>query len=229
MKILVISCDKYNDLFGPFHYCMEKYWPNHPEIIYVTESVKNPYYRTECLKAEWTVRVKNAAEKIDDDFILMMCDDVFIREPVNEKRIYYILDSLKEVKDFTNCSFISGVKPRPDLEIKPVEGLEDIGYKPRDNYFNTVNCTLWKKDKLLKCLDGPPINVDKFEWDKTRFHGKYFTSMNQNWPIHWGRENNKGHVAITRGKWAQECVDFFNKENYKIDFTKRGITRGDYW
>lgn len=46
MKILVCSCDKNVDLFLPFHHCMEKYWPTHPEIIYSTESVDNPYYRT---------------------------------------------------------------------------------------------------------------------------------------------------------------------------------------
>ena len=52
MKILVISCDKYEDTFTPFHYCMEKYWPEHPEIFYSTESVINPYYKTIPFNAE---------------------------------------------------------------------------------------------------------------------------------------------------------------------------------
>lgn len=52
MKILVISCDKYGDTFEPFHHCMEKYWPDHPEIFYSTETVKNPYYETICKNSE---------------------------------------------------------------------------------------------------------------------------------------------------------------------------------
>ncbi len=48
MKILVLSCDNYSDLFEPFHYCIEKYWPEHPEIIYTTETIINPYYKTIC-------------------------------------------------------------------------------------------------------------------------------------------------------------------------------------
>ena len=44
-KIIVISCDKNEDLFKPFYHCIEKYWPNHPEIVYSTESVVNPFYK----------------------------------------------------------------------------------------------------------------------------------------------------------------------------------------
>ena len=45
MVILVCSCDKDGDLFEPFHHCIEKYYPEHPEIIYATETIKNPYYK----------------------------------------------------------------------------------------------------------------------------------------------------------------------------------------
>ena len=48
MKIVVFSCDACADTFEPFYKCMEKYYPNHPEIIYITETIKNPYYKTIC-------------------------------------------------------------------------------------------------------------------------------------------------------------------------------------
>ena len=44
MQILVMSCDKNSDLWEPFYHCMEKYYPNHPEIIYAMETKQNPYY-----------------------------------------------------------------------------------------------------------------------------------------------------------------------------------------
>lgn len=46
MKILVLSCDKNQDLFYPFYHCLEKYWPEHPEVIYSTESIANKFYKT---------------------------------------------------------------------------------------------------------------------------------------------------------------------------------------
>ena len=39
MIILVASCDKNGDIFEAFHHCIEKYWKNHPEIIYATETL----------------------------------------------------------------------------------------------------------------------------------------------------------------------------------------------
>ena len=48
MTILVMSSDNNQDTFELFHYCLEKNWPNHPEVIYSTETVINPYYKTIC-------------------------------------------------------------------------------------------------------------------------------------------------------------------------------------
>ena len=80
MKILVLSCDKDIDIFDAFHHCMEKYYPNHPEIIYATESVNNPYYKTICKNYplnKWTRRIRETLEEIPDNEILIMIDDVF--------------------------------------------------------------------------------------------------------------------------------------------------------
>ena len=60
MKLVVLSCDKNQDIFDAFHHCMEKYYPEHPEIIYITETIKNPYYKTIFSDIEldkWTKRI----------------------------------------------------------------------------------------------------------------------------------------------------------------------------
>jgi hypothetical protein len=63
---------------------MEEYYPNHPEVIYFTESVKNPYYKTISIPHElneWTKGVREFLKWIDDDVVLFMIDDLFIRKP----------------------------------------------------------------------------------------------------------------------------------------------------
>ena len=80
MKILVLSCDKNEDLFYPFKHCIEKYYPNHPEIIYATESIQNPYYKTICHNEpleRWTKRIRETLKNIDDNQILIIMDDCF--------------------------------------------------------------------------------------------------------------------------------------------------------
>ena len=83
MKILVCSCDKNEKLWYPFNHCIEKYWPEHPEVIYSTETIQNKYYRTICKNyplTKWTRRVRETVYEIDDHYILLMCDDVFIND-----------------------------------------------------------------------------------------------------------------------------------------------------
>lgn len=97
MKILVVSCDKNTDIFQPFYHCMEKYWKNHPEIVYATENVQNPYYKTVSFDIpleNWTKRIRKTLDCIDDDKILFMVDDCFVRDYVDIDRIKYVEENL---------------------------------------------------------------------------------------------------------------------------------------
>ena len=99
MVILVLSCDKDEDTFEAFHHCIEKYYPNHPEIIYATETIKNPYYKTICVDYPvelWTKRIRETLKQIDDNVILTIMDDDFIRKPVDTERIEYLSKQLKD-------------------------------------------------------------------------------------------------------------------------------------
>lgn len=93
MKVVVLSNDKNTELFEPFHHCMEKYWPDHPEVIYCMETIENPYYKTICKNYplnQWTKRVRETLEEIDDNQIIIMMDDLFIRTKVDVERINYL-------------------------------------------------------------------------------------------------------------------------------------------
>ena len=68
MKIVVFSCDNCKDTFIPFHHCLEKYYPDHPEVIYITETIKNPYYKTICKNYPldlWTKKIREALKEIN--------------------------------------------------------------------------------------------------------------------------------------------------------------------
>jgi len=98
MVTLVCSCDKDEDLFEPFHHCIEKYWKNHPEIIYATKNIKNPFYKTISKNYpldKWTKRIRETLKEIHDNEILLMIDDIFIRKPVDTKRIEIAKTNLK--------------------------------------------------------------------------------------------------------------------------------------
>ena len=217
IKILVLSCDKNEDIFDAFHHCMEKYYPNHPEIIYKMETKKNPYYKTICKNYplnQWTVGVREALEEIDDEQILLIMDDFFIRQPVDVERIEYLSKQLKG-----NIAVFNFEKSWDSND----EETDVVGMKKRkkgSQYEVCINCGLWQKDKLIDVLKGEhnPWDVefisDGCGYDHYINSGKYI--------IDWGYVTWVP-TGIFKGKWCKNIVPFFEKEGIEIDYGRRGF------
>ena len=217
MKILVCSCDKDEDTFEAFHHCMEKYWKNHPEIIYTTESIINPYYKTICKNYpldKWTKRIRETLNEIDDDQILIMIDDVFLRNPVDEERIKYACDNLKG-----NIAMFNFEKAFDSND----EDTNLEGFKKRKHgacYEISIMCGLWDKQKLLNVIaeDSDPWQV---EYKQNNCNYEYYINSGD-YIIDWGYKTWH-YVGICKGKWCREIIDFFEKEGIKVDYEKRGF------
>lgn len=217
MVIVVCSCDKNKDLFYPFYHCMEKYYTNHPKIIYTTETIKNPYYETinkNYPLEKWTKRIRETLKEIPDNEILLMIDDIFIRKPVDTKRIDYARANLK---GNIACFNFEKVFNPEDKE----SGLN--GWKIRkkgSDYELSIMCGLWDKEKLIHILekDSNPWDVE-YNQD-TKGYDYYINS--RDYIIDWGYKTFNP-VGVVKGKWAREIVDFFKKEGIEIDYEKRGF------
>ena len=217
MTILVLSCDKNEDTFEAFHHCMEKYWKSHPEIIYATENVKNPFYKTISKNYPlniWTKRIRETLEEIDDDKILIMIDDCFIRNDVDIDRIKYAEDNLKgNIAMFNFEKSFDGNDEETNLK----------GFKKRQHgspYEVSIMCGLWQKDKLIKILekDSNPWQVEGNQDNK----GFDFYINSGDYIIDWGYETFI-FTGICKGKWCRNVLPFFEKEGIKINYEKRGF------
>ena len=215
-KIIVMSCDKNYDLWKPFYLCMEKYWKNHPEIIYSTETITNPYYKTICKDipiSGWTKRVYETVKDLECDNVLLMVDDLFIRQPVNNE----LIDSLQD--------YIGGIIAGLNLEKSFDNGdikLDNL-VSIRNHYGKwktSVMCQMWNKKALLDIF-----NCEKdawtFEKDNESKNYIFLISNNGNF-IDWGYGERKW-FGIRKGKWCKEIVDFFKKENIQVDYSVRGF------
>ena len=217
MTILVLSCDKNEDIFKPFYHCMEKYWNNHPEIIYATETITNPYYKTinkNYSLEQWTRRIRETLEEIEDNEILLMVDDIFIHKKVDTQRIEY---ARKNLKDNIACFNFEKVFSQEDQE----SGLN--GWKIRQkgsNYELSLMCGLWDRDKLIDIL-----SEDSNIWDveyKQNTKGYDYLINSDDYIIDWGYETYIP-CGLFKGKWTRNIISFFEKEGIKIDYEKRGF------
>lgn len=216
MIIFVCGCDKNEDLFFPFHHCIEKYWPDHPEVIYCTESVKNPFYKTICRNYpinEWTKRIREALYELDSDVVLLLMDDIFIRKPVDTKRMKYAEN------------LFGGNIALVNLE-KEWDGInEDVGlagFKRRTTgaYRISLMCGLWDRLKLIDILsaNSDPWTVENAQ--NTKNYDYYINSGD--YVIDFGYKTFED-VSVRGGKWCKEIVPFFEKEGIQIDYSKRGF------
>lgn len=218
MKILVCSCDRNWDLWMPFHHCMEKYWNDHPEIIYKTETKDNPYYKTiknDYLLTEWTKGIRETLAEIDDDQILLLMDDIFIRQPVDTERIKYASENLKG-----NIALMNFEKSF-DLNDKPTD-LE--GFKKRMNgspWVVSIMCGLWQKEKLIQVISDDCTPWDVESRQNTCGFDYYINSGD--YIIDWGYKTYRP-VGIVRGCWSNETLEFLNAhEGLTIEWNGRGL------
>lgn len=217
MVLLVLSCDKNTDIFDAFRHCLEKYWKDHPDVIYAMETKQNPYYKTICHEADisvWTKRIRATLEDIDDDQILLIMDDFFIRQPVDTKRIEYL--STKLSGNIAHFCFEKSYDPN-DAETD-IEGMKRRQHGSM--YEVCLNCGLWQKDKLIDVLsrDTNPwdieINQDNRGYDYYINSGDYI--------VDWGYVTWVP-TGLFRGKWCRNIIPFFESEGIEMDYSKRGF------
>lgn len=223
MKMVVLSSDSYEDTFKPFHILVEKYYRNHPEIIYITETIKNPYYKTICKNYpfdRWTQKIREALDEIDDNKILLIMDDCFIREPVDEDRIKYVENNLQG-----NIAMFNFEKSFDKADMpSQYEGFKKKNLK--GIAVNGIQCGLWQKDKLKSVLN---ITCQPWEIERLNISYNYEYYINSgDYIINYGYETFKP-FGITKGKWTKETICFFEKEDIRgIDFIKRGLYEDSY-
>lgn len=216
MKILVLSCDKNEDIFNAFRHCMEKYWPNHPEIIYAMETKQNPYYKTICKDyplEQWTRRIRETLKEIDNDQILVIMDDYFIRKAVDTKRIEYLSTQLKG-----NIAYFGFEKcwDANDSETE-VEGMKRRQHGA--DYEVCINCGLWDKEKFINCLQG---DYTPWQVEGNKMNCGYDFYINSgDYIIDWGYETWIP-TGLFKGKWCRNIISFFEKEGIEIDYESRG-------
>lgn len=208
MIIAVLSCSKNEDTFLPFYELMERNFPEHPEIVYFTDGIINPYYKTIPIENElstWTKGFREFLSQIDDDYILLMIDDCFIRKPVDVQRIE---DSRLIMLCNDNVACMNYEKSW-DIEDEPTEY---IGWKKRkkgSSYEVSLMCGLWDIEKLLDVMDRDcspwdiELNQDSKGYDYYINSGDYI--------IDWGYKTFQP-VGKVKGVWTKETIDYLKGE-----------------
>lgn len=215
MDVVIVSCDKNQDIWQPFFKLYKKYWKHDYKTYIVTEELDCEYAETIKTKGSWTSRVRQALEKLDSKNVLLLLDDFFFHGKVNQKRIEQILTSYNPntaVYNLEMCYFIPENKT-------PLNGF--IERENKEPYLNSCQPSIWDRKILIERLQG---DKTPWEWEYTTVDSKYKHYINVDELIFdIGYYEDKKPWCIVQGKWSTECIELFKRENIDIDFSKRGI------
>ena len=214
--VLILSCDKYADLWYPFFEILWKNWPDCPITVYLgsnTISYKDRRVKTILSGKDenWSSSYKKILNQIPEKYIFVWVEDGFVIRKVNTNKVVMIFDFMER----NNANHIH-FRPLP----KP-DNLIDINFgayhKCTPYRVNLVG--FWRKKYLLKLLlDG------ENGWD-FEIMGSYRSSYDEGFYCLNYILFDYIH-AIEKGKWLPEASNYCKAYGYKIDKNNREfITR----
>ena len=228
MGIVVMTSDKYKDVWVPFYRFMEKYWADcHYPIYHISENkVPSTSFKINHIQSSpaqsWTMILSEALKSVEEDYILLLLSDYFLVKHVDSNKIQKYLNVLK----FENAAFIR-IFPCPGPHF-PYKNYSDIGLiKKNTPYSISTQATIWNKKDLknfiTKFQNDSELeivgSVRSSELDKNLLSVNVISSSirleEQNYAFTYLC------TAVIQGKWNREAVKLCKREDIDLNLKYR--------
>lgn len=230
--VLINSCDSYSDLWEPFFKLFKKYWNNCPfEIVLNTETksfvddelVVRVVNYPDCKSSAYGKRIKNCLKSIKTPYVILLLDDFFLREPVNEDLIEKTIKYLDDNPDVTCFNFDVAFDRYDEDDGRFDEYLKRSRF---GEYRYNMQAGIWRTQDLY---DAWKPNESPWDWE---LYGNvrswnddrkiYILKPEIKTPIEYGYYPDVW--GVYRGKWVLEDVQqLFEENNICIDYELRGV------
>ena len=223
VSVLIYSCDNYSDVWEPFFTLLFRYWTDCPYNIYLTtETLKCPNDHVITLnhnKGQWTDRIRAAIQDIPTEYVIGMCEDMFIRKPVRQQTIDLCNNAMDIDKEIVCFNFEREYEwcipcPYPEFGQKLYNSI----------YRKSCQPTLWRKDMLEEYLS---VSLTPWEWELSPTPNickhYVFVGDEKNLVFDYGYRNHQW-FGIRKGKWIEnDVVPLFEREKISVDYSIRGF------
>lgn len=227
--IIVMSCDAYSDVWGPFAQCWTKFWPNCPFEIYLISEKKefiHPMIKNMLTgeRMNWGRMMHFVFENIETPYLLYLQEDYLLRSAVDESMIINMMSIFEE----EGAAYLRLLPwPGPD---EPHPKYDKVGVlNPDSKYRTSLQAAIWRKEVLEQLVD---INDDgRFEsWSIQRAMSinRLFLCLYRN-----GIDDDINHdgdyplnyfaTSVFQGKWLKEAVRLYKSLGIRIDTSHRGV------
>lgn len=220
--IIVMSCDKYSDLWHDFFNLKSINWPRCRLNCYLVTNNKhckeNNVIDILCEDyLNWTGRLKKCLLAIPEKYVILMLEDYYISEEVDNIKVKDLLSLIE--KDHISYCKVEERNCSTKKLYKNIEYLRII--TPDIHYGISLTTSIWEKGFLLEVIGDNDYTAWEFEIDRNRESSeqKEFSKL----CICDIRNILNIKHMVQRGKYIGESLKYFQKKGYYIDKRKRGV------
>lgn len=222
VAVLVVSCDKYQDLWRPFFTCFFRYWPDCPYPVHLGsnfETYDDDRVNKVCIgdDVDYSSNLLAMLTGIHQEWILLWIEDRVLSAPVSTRRISRVVEFAKR----EGASYVKLIASHP-FALRP-ECERDLGEIPRGaSYRVCMTVGLWRKSALVALL-----RRGESAWDIERrgslrsgsMEGRFFSlcvSSRRDPPI------VDTHLII-KGRLARGALGFLSRERIRDQMSSRPV------
>lgn len=221
VAVLVVSCDKYRDLWGAFFTLFFRYWPDCPYPVYLGSN--HQLYADSRIKTitvgddrDWSSGVLKMLKQIPYTYLIVLLEDYLFYKRVDTLRITGLVSYLK--KKNAACLRLFPC-PGPDENCSDNAEVGEIRKGAR--WRLSLQPAIWDRQMLINLIrEGEtPWEFEVKGSIRTNKLNAPFLSVNEDaikQPL-----ISYFCTAVVRGKWMRDAVRLCEKEGIKIDLSIR--------
>jgi hypothetical protein len=212
--ILVISCDKYSDLWNPFFKLFFRFWPDCPFNVYLISNYKItnfPKVKTINIGRDisWSDNLYKGLNLLREDYVFLLLEDCFLINFVNTNKMLELFNWILNIK--ANCVRMDP-RPKPDKKYNELIGIVSKG----TIYRASSAICIWKREILLNLLKAAETAWDFEIYGSIRsdIYSDFYSTCNNYFPnVH----------CVVRGKWQRSAIKKLKSFGIQIDLNTREV------
>lgn len=216
LPVLVVSCDRYRDLWRPFFELFWRRWPDCPGPVFLGsnfERYDDPRVETLRVGADvnWAAGVTSMLDRIGGEYVIVMLEDFLLMERVDNARI----ERLAEIaaSERLGCLRLYSIFP-PETVV--VQYPELGSFAPGEKWRITAQAAIWRVETLRRLL-VPGFTAWDFEL--------LGSQMSDYMPDRiWGvmQPVLVYDQAVEKGRWRPQGLAICEAAGIGVDLEKRG-------
>lgn len=228
LAILVLSCDKYSDLWDDFFNLKDKFWPECPYSCYLATDTKE--YNREGVQLIhfgdirlWSICAREALRQIKEPYVALFLEDAFMYKQIDT---LVVEEDLKFAID-NRADFLTLERDRMEKALTLEDQLAPHIWRinPHKKYGIDTSAAIWEKGFLFKALEKEDCNAWQFEVNFCKMaeseeglQGNIFFDDRQPFNI-------SPIEVVQLGQLSTDAIKFFHKKGYDIKSNRERMGR----